>query len=164
MEFVADTVTIVRYFSKEAHIPARALQILRDADEGKHTIAISVMSLIEILYLSERRRIPDVSPERPCERALARPVWPDNASMLPGMDRPGCPGQKAPAIQVNCRVLQLHKGQSQTLGYPLFTTHHDGTQLKETGERKVNARALRSPEGVPQTCTTATNRRSPCAR
>jgi predicted nucleic acid-binding protein len=58
MEYVADTVAIVRYFSKKGRIPSRALRILRDADEGKHTIAISVMSLIEILYLSERRRIP----------------------------------------------------------------------------------------------------------
>jgi predicted nucleic acid-binding protein len=58
MEYVADTVVIVRYFSKKGKIPSRALRILREADEGKHTIAISVMSLIEILYLSERRRIP----------------------------------------------------------------------------------------------------------
>ena len=57
MEYVADTVAIVRYFSKKGRIPSRALRILRDADDGKHTIAISVMSLIEILYLSERRRI-----------------------------------------------------------------------------------------------------------
>lgn len=58
MEYVADTVVLVRYFSKKGRIPPRALGILRGADEGEHTIAISVMSLIEILYLSERRRIP----------------------------------------------------------------------------------------------------------
>jgi PIN domain nuclease of toxin-antitoxin system len=58
MEYLADTVTIVRHFSKKGRIPTRTLRILRDADQGKHTIAISVVSLIEILYLSERKRIP----------------------------------------------------------------------------------------------------------
>jgi predicted nucleic acid-binding protein len=57
MEYVANTVAIVRYFAKKGRIPSRALRILRDANDGKHTIAISVMSLIEILYRSERRRI-----------------------------------------------------------------------------------------------------------
>ncbi len=58
MEYVADTVVLVRFFSKKGSIPARTLRILRDADEGKHIIAVSVISLIEILYLSERQRIP----------------------------------------------------------------------------------------------------------
>ena len=31
---------------------------MREADQGHHTIAISAVTLMEILYLSERRRIP----------------------------------------------------------------------------------------------------------
>ncbi len=31
---------------------------MREADQGHHTIAISGVTLMEILYLSERRRIP----------------------------------------------------------------------------------------------------------
>lgn len=33
-------------------------RILRDADSGLHTIGISIISLVEILYLSEKNRIP----------------------------------------------------------------------------------------------------------
>lgn len=56
MEYVADTVAIVRHFSS-GRVGKGASAILQDADKGKHTIWVSVVSLAEILYLSEKRRI-----------------------------------------------------------------------------------------------------------
>jgi len=58
MEYVADTVAIIRHFAKVGKIGKTAKHILRDADNGKTTILISIISLVEILYLSERHKIP----------------------------------------------------------------------------------------------------------
>ena len=58
MEYVADTVAIVRHFAKVGKIGKAAKEILRDADNGQHTIMISIISLVEILYLAERHKIP----------------------------------------------------------------------------------------------------------
>ena len=58
MQYLADTVTVVRHFSKTGKIGKAAKRILEDADNGKHHVFISVISLVEILYLSEKQRIP----------------------------------------------------------------------------------------------------------
>ncbi len=58
MEYLADTVAIIRHFAKTGKIGKTAKQILRDADKGEKTILISVISMTEILYLAERNRIP----------------------------------------------------------------------------------------------------------
>lgn len=58
MEYVADTVAIVRHFSKSGKIGKAAKKILRDADRGETTIFISIVSMVEILYLAERCKIP----------------------------------------------------------------------------------------------------------
>lgn len=58
MQYLADTVAIVRHFVKAGKIGKRAKQILRDADKGQNTILISIVSMIEIMYLSERNKIP----------------------------------------------------------------------------------------------------------
>ena len=58
MQYLADTVTVVRHFSKTGKIGKAAKRILEDADNGKRHVFISVISLVEILYLSEKQRIP----------------------------------------------------------------------------------------------------------
>jgi PIN domain nuclease of toxin-antitoxin system len=58
MQYLADTVTLVRHFSKTGKIGKAAKRILEDADKGQHHIFISVISLVEILYLAEKHRIP----------------------------------------------------------------------------------------------------------
>ena len=58
MEYLADTVAIIRHFAKTGVIGKRAKQILRDADAGKNTIYVSIISIVEIMYLAERNRIP----------------------------------------------------------------------------------------------------------
>lgn len=58
MQYLADTVAIVRHFAKAGKTGKAAKQILQDADKGRNTILISIVSMIEIMYLSERNRIP----------------------------------------------------------------------------------------------------------
>lgn len=54
MQYLLDTVTIIRHFSEIGKLGKKAQEILDSAD---NTFVISVVSLMEILYLSEKRRI-----------------------------------------------------------------------------------------------------------
>jgi len=56
MRYVADTVAIIRHFGKLGSIGKRAQQILKDADEGKNIIFISIISIVEIMCLAELHR------------------------------------------------------------------------------------------------------------
>ena len=58
MEYLADTVAIVRHFSETGFIGKSAKEILKKADLGVNTISISIISIVEIMYLSERNKIP----------------------------------------------------------------------------------------------------------
>lgn len=58
MQYLADTVAIIRHFANVSKIGKTAKLILQDADSGKNTILISIISIVEILYLSERNKIP----------------------------------------------------------------------------------------------------------
>lgn len=57
MNYLADTVTIVHHLRRPARVGAATRRILRDADQGQHHIFISAISLMEILYLAEAKRI-----------------------------------------------------------------------------------------------------------
>ncbi|HTJ48026.1 MAG TPA: PIN domain-containing protein [Cyclobacteriaceae bacterium] len=57
MNYLADTVTLVRHFSGVGKIALTAKTILKEAEEGKHQIFISIVSLFEVMYLAERKRI-----------------------------------------------------------------------------------------------------------
>ena len=57
MFYLADTMALVWYLRGHRRLGKQARRILREADQGHHTIAISGVTLMEILYLSERRRI-----------------------------------------------------------------------------------------------------------
>jgi len=57
MEYVADTVAIIRHFSKAGKIGKSAGDILDGVKEGEHRLYLSVVSMVEILYLSEKKRI-----------------------------------------------------------------------------------------------------------
>ena len=54
MKYLLDTVTLVRHFTKSGKIGKRAKNILK---KSENTFVISVVSLMEILYLSEKHRI-----------------------------------------------------------------------------------------------------------
>jgi PIN domain nuclease of toxin-antitoxin system len=58
MYYLVDTMALVWYLQGQRTLGRQARRILREADQGRHTIAISGVTLMEILYLSERRRIP----------------------------------------------------------------------------------------------------------
>ncbi|MBI4650365.1 PIN domain-containing protein [Candidatus Desantisbacteria bacterium] len=57
MEYLADTVTIVRHFAKTGQIGKTAKFIIEETEKGKNHIFISVISLVEIMYLSQKMRI-----------------------------------------------------------------------------------------------------------
>lgn len=57
MDYLADTVALILHIGKEKRIGNQAKRILQEADQGKHRIFVSCISFMEILYLSERKRI-----------------------------------------------------------------------------------------------------------
>jgi len=57
LEYLADTVAIIRYLSESSKVGKTALSILTDADNGKNKIIVSAISLMEIMYLYEKGRI-----------------------------------------------------------------------------------------------------------
>ena len=54
MQYLLDTVTLIRHFTEIGKLGKKAQEILNSKD---NTFVISVVSLMEILYLSEKRRI-----------------------------------------------------------------------------------------------------------
>ncbi len=57
MQYLTDTVALVRHLRQHRRLGRKARQILQEADAGQHTIFISGITLMEILYLSEAQRI-----------------------------------------------------------------------------------------------------------
>ena len=57
MDYLLDTVAIIRYFSGRGHIGRKAKTIIAKAEEGSHVLLLSVVSLFEIMYLAEKNRI-----------------------------------------------------------------------------------------------------------
>ncbi len=53
-----DTVAVVRHFSGAGRIGKKAADILDNIEAGSDLLLISAISLMEILYLSEKNRIP----------------------------------------------------------------------------------------------------------
>ena len=57
MDYLADTVAIVRHLRAHPALGGEAARILRDADAGQHRVYLSAITLMEVLYLSEAGRI-----------------------------------------------------------------------------------------------------------
>ena len=57
MNYLADTVAIVRHLGQRRKLGKTADQILTEADNGLHHIYISTITLMEVLYLAEANRI-----------------------------------------------------------------------------------------------------------
>ena len=58
MEYLADTVAIVLHLRNHPDLGPEAARILRETDAGLHRTYLSGITLMEVLYLSEARRIP----------------------------------------------------------------------------------------------------------
>ncbi|MCL0037723.1 PIN domain-containing protein [Thermodesulfovibrionales bacterium] len=67
MEYLADTVTVIRHFSETGTIGKRAFEVINGIEREEHHCYVSTISLVEILYLSEKRRI-DISLEKTLEK------------------------------------------------------------------------------------------------
>jgi predicted nucleic acid-binding protein len=57
MQYLLDTVTVVRHFSGRGRIGREASRILDTIEERDDLLVVSVISLMEIMYLAERNRI-----------------------------------------------------------------------------------------------------------
>ena len=57
MLYVTDTVALLGHLEKRRKLGKQVQKILDEADQGRHTIALSGITLMEVLYLSERGRI-----------------------------------------------------------------------------------------------------------
>lgn len=57
MNYLADTVAIVFHLRRQSKLGEESGRILREADLGMHHVYISAISLMEVLYLAEARRI-----------------------------------------------------------------------------------------------------------
>ncbi len=57
MDYLADTVAIVRHLRQHPALGREAASVLQEADEGRHRIYLSAITLMEVLYLSEAGRI-----------------------------------------------------------------------------------------------------------
>jgi PIN domain nuclease of toxin-antitoxin system len=57
MDYLADTVALIRHMEQHPALGQRARRILQEADVGHHRIYLSGISLMEILYLSDARKI-----------------------------------------------------------------------------------------------------------
>lgn len=57
MKFLADTVAIIRHLRQHPALGRQATRILDDADASQHHIYLSAISLMEVLYLAEAKRI-----------------------------------------------------------------------------------------------------------
>ena len=57
MIYLLDTVTIIRHFSNKGKLGKRANEILTSIEKSDSVFAISIISLMEIMYLSEKNRI-----------------------------------------------------------------------------------------------------------
>jgi predicted nucleic acid-binding protein len=59
-EFVADAHPLVWHLTKDAHLSQRCRRIFAQADTGSITIWVPAIVLVEVIYLVEKRRLPEV--------------------------------------------------------------------------------------------------------
>ena len=58
MHYLLDTVTLIRHFSEQGKIGTQAALILDNIENNKDIkLSISVISLMEVMYLAEKKRI-----------------------------------------------------------------------------------------------------------
>jgi predicted nucleic acid-binding protein len=67
MEYLLDTVTLVRYLSNTGKLTKRVKDIFDEADNNQCRFYLSTVSLMEILYLAEKKRI-NISLEKAIEK------------------------------------------------------------------------------------------------
>lgn len=123
MEYVADTVTIIRHFANTGRIGKKAKIILEDTEKGEHHVFISVISLMEIMYLSQKHRI-KISLDETLEiinRSLNYSTVDLTPEIVKLAESSACPELHDKLILVTARYL----------GIPLLTKDKQIQELKE---------------------------------
>jgi predicted nucleic acid-binding protein len=57
MQYLLDTVGLVRHFTGQGKIGKKASRILNGLELGDNSLVVSVISLMEVMYLAEKHRI-----------------------------------------------------------------------------------------------------------
>jgi len=57
VDYLADTVAIVRHLRAHPALGKEAARVLHEADAGQHRVYLSAITLMEVLYVSEAGRI-----------------------------------------------------------------------------------------------------------
>jgi predicted nucleic acid-binding protein len=58
VQYLLDTNAIIRHFTKISKLGRNAKRIISEAEKNQHHLFVSIISLMEIMYLSEKNRIP----------------------------------------------------------------------------------------------------------
>jgi len=58
MQYLLDTNAIIRHFAQTGKLGTNAKKIILQGEKNQHRLHISIISLMEILYLAEKTRIP----------------------------------------------------------------------------------------------------------
>lgn len=57
MQYLLDTVGLVRHFTGQGKIGRKASRILNELEQSNNSLVVSVISLMEVMYLAEKNRI-----------------------------------------------------------------------------------------------------------
>jgi predicted nucleic acid-binding protein len=74
MEFLIDTNIIIRHFSGTSSIGKNAKEIIFRAEQNEHKLLISIVSMMEILYLAEKKNIP-ISLKETIDQIKSKPCY-----------------------------------------------------------------------------------------
>lgn len=58
MQYLLDTNAIIRHFAKTSKLGRKAKEVISEAENNNHQLFVSIISLMEIMYLAEKNRIP----------------------------------------------------------------------------------------------------------
>ncbi len=58
MQYLLDTNAIIRHFAQTARLGKKAKEIIAQGENNEHQLFVSIISLMEIMYLAEKNRIP----------------------------------------------------------------------------------------------------------
>ena len=58
MQYLLDTNAVIRHFTQISRLGRRAKEIITQAENDEHHLFVSIISLMEIMYLAEKNRIP----------------------------------------------------------------------------------------------------------
>jgi predicted nucleic acid-binding protein len=58
-EFVTDAHPLIWHLTRDAHLSSRCQRIFAQADAGKSTVWVPAIVLVEVIYLVEKRRLPE---------------------------------------------------------------------------------------------------------